>query len=193
MWRAIFVILVLATAVGALMPGGRGERAEENSSVAGVSVPSDWGSGEGEVTTSSTSSTTSGSSSSKGGGGSSSYGSTIRLSRRPDGHFYADAKVNGATVNFLIDTGASGIALTYNDARRARIDIDRGNFYVVGQGASGPVKGQVIRLDDVKLGGEHATNVQGIVMDGGEQSLLGQSFLERFGSVEIRGDTMTLR
>ena len=177
MWRGFFVIVILATAVGALMPSGREQPAAENSSIAEVSAPSGWGSGEPEIAASSQS----------GSGG------AIRLSRRPDGHFYADAKVNGSTVNFLVDTGASGIALAYSDAKRAGIHVDRSDFYVVGQGASGPVRGQVVRIDDVKLGGEHATHVQGIVMDGGEQSLLGQSFLERFGSVEIRGDTMTLR
>lgn len=178
MVRAVVVILVVATFVGAMMPGRGPDSSADNAtpSEATPTSASSWGSGEAEVASSS-----------------SSYGSTIRLSRRPDGHFYADAKVNGTTINFLVDTGASGIALAYEDARRSRITVNRSAFTVVGEGASGPVKGQVIRIDDIRLGGEHARHVPGVVLEGGAKSLLGQSFLERFGSVEIRGDTMTLR
>ena len=93
----------------------------------------------------------------------------------------------------MVDTGASGIALSTADARRANVDFDRSEFEIVGEGASGAVKGQRVLLDSVKLGPERATQVPAVVLDGGDQSLLGQSFLDRFGSVEIRGDTMTLR
>lgn len=117
----------------------------------------------------------------------------VRLERRPDGHFYARVRVNYTTVDFMVDTGASGIALSTADARRANVDFDRSDFEIVGEGASGAVKGQRVLLDSVKLGPERATQVPAVVLDGGDQSLLGQSFLDRFGSVEIRGDTMTLR
>lgn len=117
----------------------------------------------------------------------------VRLERQPDGHFYAKVRVNYTTVDFMVDTGASGIALSTADARRANVDFDRSEFEIVGEGASGAVKGQRVLLDSVKLGPERATQVPAVVLDGGDQSLLGQSFLDRFGSVEIRGDTMTLR
>src|ERR1700752_678171 len=51
---------------------------------------------------------------------------TISLQRSFDGHFYADAQVNGTTVHFLIDTGASGIALSSDDARRAGLMFQSG-------------------------------------------------------------------
>lgn len=179
MFRAAVVIVIAATIVGALMPGqvSQADSASNESAILEASAPassSDWASASREP------SQTNGSGS-------------VRLKRQPDGHFYAKAKVNGATIDFMVDTGASGVALTLSDARRAGIDFDKSEFGVVGQGASGEVMGQFVLIDSVKLGHERASDVPGIVMEGGSQSLLGQSFLEKFGSVEIRNDTMTLR
>lgn len=117
----------------------------------------------------------------------------VILHRQPDGHFYADVQINNSTVRMLVDTGASGIALTRDDARRAGIGISIGMPNAVGQGAGGEVKGEYVRLDRVSLGAESASAVQAIVLDGGGQSLLGQSFLGQFASVEIKGDKMVLR
>ena len=116
----------------------------------------------------------------------------IRLSRDPDGHFYADAQVNGAPVHFLVDTGATSIALTHDDARRALIPLETGSK-VVGMGAGGEIYGQDVQLNRVSLGAQEVRDVRATVLDGGEQSLLGQSFLARFNSVVIEGDTMVLR
>jgi aspartyl protease family protein len=93
----------------------------------------------------------------------------------------------------LVDTGASGIALSRDDARRAGIGISIGMPNVVGQGAGGDVHGEMVMLDRVSLGGKSAEAMPAIVLDGGDQSLLGQAFLGKFASVEIRGDTMVLR
>jgi len=117
----------------------------------------------------------------------------LTLKREPDGHFYADTMINGASIRMLVDTGASGIALSRDDARRAGIGISIGMPNVVGQGAGGDVHGEMVMLDRVSLGGESATGMPAIVLDGGDQSLLGQAFLGKFASVEIRGDTMVLR
>ena len=115
------------------------------------------------------------------------------LHRQWDGHFYADTQINGTTIRMLVDTGATGIALTRDDARKAGIGISIGMPNVVGQGAGGAVKGEYVTLDRVSLGGENAESVPAVVLDGGGQSLLGQSFLSKFASVEIKGDTMVLR
>lgn len=117
----------------------------------------------------------------------------VALQRQPDGHFYADVQINNSTVRMLVDTGASGIALTREDARHAGIGISIGMPNVVGQGAGGEVKGEYVTLDRVSLGDESASAVQAVVLDGGGQSLLGQSFLGQFASVEIKGDKMVLR
>jgi clan AA aspartic protease (TIGR02281 family) len=64
---------------------------------------------------------------------------------------------------------------------------------VVGRGADGDVHGEIVMLDRVELGGKSAEQMPAAVLNAGEQSLLGQSFLSKFDSVEIRGDTMVLR
>ena len=113
------------------------------------------------------------------------------LNREPDGHFYAQGQVNGESVRFLIDTGASGVALTREDAERLGIELDPEKLQVVGSGASGPVHGQIVELDSVSLDGKEARNLTGAVLEGLEVSLLGQSYLGQY-AMEVRGDTMRL-
>ncbi|HEY0629087.1 MAG TPA: TIGR02281 family clan AA aspartic protease [Sphingomicrobium sp.] len=117
----------------------------------------------------------------------------IVLERSGDGHFYADAEINGQSIRMLVDTGASAIALSRDDAQRAGIGVSIGMPEVVGQGASGDVHGEVVTIDRVALGDKEAESVTAVVLDGGETSLLGQSFLSKFDSVEITGDVMVLR
>lgn len=117
----------------------------------------------------------------------------IVLDRSHDGHFYADTEINGQTIRMLVDTGASAIALAREDARRAGIGVSIGMPQVIGQGAGGDVHGEVVSLDRVALGGTEAEKVHAVVLDQGQVSLLGQSFLSKFESVEIKGDQMVLR
>jgi aspartyl protease family protein len=113
------------------------------------------------------------------------------LERSEGGHFYANVEVNGELVRFLVDTGASGVALTERDAERIGLDFDRGAYEQVGMGASGPVRGKFVTLDKVSLDGKAARNVDGAILEGSDISLLGQDYLGRF-SVEMRGDTMRI-
>src|SRR5689334_61758 len=118
---------------------------------------------------------------------------SVQLQRNANGHFYADVEINGAQVHMLVDTGATGIALSRDDARKAGIATSIGMNDVVGEGADGAVHGEYVKLDNVALGGTTATGLEAIVLNGGSQSLLGQEFLARFDSVEIHGDTMVLK
>jgi aspartyl protease family protein len=113
------------------------------------------------------------------------------LEREEDGHFYAHAEVNGELVRFLVDTGASGVALTREDAERIGIELDPGEQRIVGSGASGPVRGQMVDLDSVSMDGKTAHGLEGAVLDGLEISLLGQSYLGQY-SMEVRGNTMRI-
>lgn len=115
------------------------------------------------------------------------------LTRDPSGHFFADADVNGTSVHFVVDTGASTVALTEDDARRAGIEFDESRFAVVGSGASGDVRGQVVELRDVVLDGKRVDGLEGMVLEGLTVSLLGQNYLRRLDSVAINGDVMTLK
>ena len=123
----------------------------------------------------------------------SSQDGSIELQRNEDGHFYADVRINGAPVHMLVDTGASSIALSRDDAQMAGLATSIGMNDVVGEGADGAVHGQYVRLDRVELGPLSAENLDAIVLNGGQQSLLGQSFLSKFASVQIEGDKMVLR
>jgi aspartyl protease family protein len=115
------------------------------------------------------------------------------LPRQPNGHFYADAEVNGHIIRFVVDTGASIVALTEEDARRAGLSFDPATFDVVGQGAAGEVRGAPITIDSISIEGKKVRDVRGAIIQGGTVSLLGQSYLNALGSVHMSGDTMTLR
>ncbi|MBA3670139.1 MAG: TIGR02281 family clan AA aspartic protease [Sphingomonas sp.] len=123
----------------------------------------------------------------------SSDGNAITLDREGDGHFYADVEVNGTSLRMLIDTGASSVALSSNDARRAGIATTIGMREHIGEGAGGAVYGDVVQIDRIRLGGVEASNLTGVVLNGGDMSLLGQDFLREFASVEISGDQIVLR
>ena len=118
---------------------------------------------------------------------------SVQLQRNENGHFYADVDINGAPVHMLVDTGATGIALSRDDARKAGIATSIGMNDVVGQGADGSVHGEYVSVDRMSLGGKTVEHMNAIVLNTGDQSLLGQAFLAQFASVEIHGDTMTLR
>lgn len=118
----------------------------------------------------------------------------MKLYRESNGHFYADAEVNGTPVHFLVDTGASMVALTREDARRVGLSVDDASFSVIGSGASGAVTGRQVMFSTIKLGGKRVDDVKGAVLgDGLGVSLLGQSFLSRIGNVSISDDEMVLR
>jgi aspartyl protease family protein len=113
------------------------------------------------------------------------------LRREADGHFYADAQVNGTTIHFLVDTGASTVVLTPADAQRAGIQLP--SERAVAMGVGGPIEIIPVTLDRIAVGGIEARGVQAAVAEATPVSLLGQTYLQRVGSVEIRGDRMVLR
>lgn len=118
---------------------------------------------------------------------------SMELQRNSDGHFYADVRINGSNVHMLVDTGASAIALSRDDARTAGLATSIGMNDVVAEGADGAVHGEYVRLDRVELGPLAAEGLDAIVLNSGQQSLLGQNFLSKFKSVQIEGDRMVLR
>jgi len=113
------------------------------------------------------------------------------IPRSPDGHFYLDAQVNGAQVHFLVDTGASMVALTAADAQRAGIALP--SERVTAQGAGGAIEVVPVTIERIAAGPLEARGVEGAVARDLPISLLGQSFLSRVGTVQISGDRMVLR
>jgi aspartyl protease family protein len=127
-------------------------------------------------------------------GGAGNGAAGITLSRAANGHFYADALVNGATIRFLVDSGASAVVLTRADAQAAGIAAGTGDFTATAHGAGGDVKLKPVTIDRLAIGPVAAERIEGAVAERGlPVSLLGQTFLSRVSRVEISGDAMTLR
>ena len=120
-------------------------------------------------------------------------GVEVTLQRSSDRHFYATASVNGRDVRFLVDTGASEIALTEDDARKVGIKFDPAKYELLGEGASGFVRGQYVELDKIQLEGLHQNAAKAVVVEGANVSLLGQPFLENIDEIVIRKGEMVLR
>lgn len=118
---------------------------------------------------------------------------TTELTRAPDGHFYAEADVNAARIRFLVDTGASVVALTGADARAIGLTWSEADIAPIAKGASGPVLGVPVRLDRLTLSGHEAQDVRAVIVpEGLPVSLLGQSFLSTVDPVRIEGERMVL-
>ncbi|MEW2911529.1 TIGR02281 family clan AA aspartic protease [Leisingera sp. JC11] len=117
----------------------------------------------------------------------------VEVPRAPDGHYYLTLDVNGAPVEFLVDTGASQVVLNERDARSA--GIDTGSLAYLGRAstANGEVRTASVWIDEISLGGITDTDVRVWVNQGElEQSLLGMGYLQRWSSIEIRNGALVL-
>ena len=115
------------------------------------------------------------------------------LRRARDGHFYAPVTVGTKPITMMIDTGASVVALTGEDASLAGVTWSPSDLTVVAQGASGPVQGVSIRLARLSLGRTEAHDVDAVIVpEGLPVSLLGQSFLTHIEPMRIERDRMLL-
>ena len=117
----------------------------------------------------------------------------ITVSRREDGHFHLTLEVNSVPVEFLVDTGATDVVLTLDDARRVGLDPDQLAFLGRATTANGVVKTANTRVDSMDLGPFRFERV-GVAVNGGDmdKSLLGMSFLSRFERLEISRNTLVL-
>lgn len=119
---------------------------------------------------------------------------TASLRKEGDGHYWATAKVNNLSVKFLVDTGASLVALTKRDARRIGIDLDNLQRTTDVRTAAGRVKAALAVIDEIEIDGVHVKNVSAVVIEEGlEHSLLGMSFLNRLDGMEVTPTAIVLR
>ncbi|SPF80181.1 retropepsin-like aspartic protease family protein [Pseudoprimorskyibacter insulae] len=117
----------------------------------------------------------------------------IELPRAPDGHYYATLGINGAEIPFVIDTGASNMVLTQDDAKAAGVPLERLSYFGQANTANGTVRTAPIRLNDVSFGPFEDSNVRALVNQGDmDKSLLGMSYLQRFSRIEISNNTLIL-
>ena len=111
----------------------------------------------------------------------------------PDGHYYLTAEINGTKVRFMVDTGASDIVLTRQDAARVGLNPDGLSYFGQARTANGTVATAPVVLNSLDLGPIHDENLRAVV-NGGEmdQSLMGMAYPTRFARVELSRDQLIL-
>jgi aspartyl protease family protein len=121
-------------------------------------------------------------------------GPTVELKAGAYGHFHTAAEVNGRDIDVLVDTGASMVALTYDDARRAGVFVRPSDFTQTVSTANGHARVAPVTLDSVDIGGVRVRNVQGVVVEAGKmgKTLLGMSYLSRLQKVEMGAGRLLL-
>ncbi|MDI9331922.1 MAG: TIGR02281 family clan AA aspartic protease [Alphaproteobacteria bacterium] len=119
-------------------------------------------------------------------------GGELVLPRHADGHFYVSGEVNHASVVFMIDTGATAVSISEEQARQARLPAGR---EIQIRTANGETRGELVHGVPVRAGHlvwNDTTVVRGLVGLPSQQALLGQSFLRQF-DIELREREMVLR
>lgn len=118
---------------------------------------------------------------------------TITVPQSFDGHYYLTLDLNGEPVEFVVDTGATDIVLTQEDAARAGIDVSSLAFTGTASTANGTVRTAFARITDMRLGPISDRNVP-VAVNGGEMdgSLLGMAYLQRFERLEISNGELIL-
>lgn len=122
-------------------------------------------------------------------------GNTVMLEKLANGHFGARGSVNGRTVNFIVDTGASSTVLTAADARAAGFDMSTLSFRSPVQTANGTAYAAIVVADTLSIGSIVRNRVPIFVIEQNllEESLLGMNFLGTLSGFDVRGDRMILR
>jgi len=116
------------------------------------------------------------------------------IDREDDGHFWTRADVNGTQVKFMVDTGASIVALTYFDAQRLGLKPEELAFDSEIRTAGGITYGAPVTLASIRIGKVKIENVNAVILSNGlEQSLLGMTFLGELDSYEVRQGQMIIR
>ncbi len=117
----------------------------------------------------------------------------IEVPQARDGHYYLTLEVNGAPIDFVVDTGATDMVLGREDARRAGIDPEELTYLGSAVTANGTVRTARVRLDSVALGPIEDEGLSAVVTDGDlAGSLLGMGYLRLFGRIEIENGTLVL-
>ena len=127
---------------------------------------------------------------SQGGGVGAASGNKIVLPVGSGGHFMANGSINGRAIQFMVDTGATTVALGINDAQRMGIDFQKGQPVRMNT-ANGVAQGWRVVLNSVRINDVEIYEVEAVVGPNMPFALLGNSFLSRF-TMNRNSDTMVL-
>jgi aspartyl protease family protein len=118
----------------------------------------------------------------------------VTLRATDHGHFETTAEINGRDVDVMVDTGATMVALTYEDAERAGIYLSPSDFTQSVSTANGIAKVAPIEIATISIGGITVRNIRGAVAERGNlhRTLLGMTFLGRLSRVEMRRNDLVL-
>lgn len=118
----------------------------------------------------------------------------LKIQKSPDGHYWLDAIVNGHSLKFIVDTGASTITLNKSDAQLLGLMPNDGAFIGQSNTANGIAHIAPIRLSSFSLAQLSWSDVPAMVIDGKmDVNLLGMSFLNRLKSFSFEGDSLILK
>ncbi|WPX96308.1 TIGR02281 family clan AA aspartic protease [Candidatus Bandiella euplotis] len=120
-------------------------------------------------------------------------GKVVMLVANQSAHFFANAQVNGVDISFLIDTGATDVALTRNDAKKLGINLESLSYTKKVLTANGTTWSAPIKLDSIQVGDITVNDVSASVSidEGLDVSLLGMSFLNKLDSYQVHDDTLS--
>jgi aspartyl protease family protein len=121
-------------------------------------------------------------------------GRVIELRAGAHGHFHTSAEINGRSISLMVDTGASIVALTYEDAARAGITPRESEYTQRVSTANGIARVAPVMLDKVAIGDVVVRNVAAAIAEPGKlnTTLLGMSFLGRLNRVDMRAGRLIL-
>lgn len=126
-------------------------------------------------------------------GGKRSIGNSMTIPADASGHYLVTVHVNGMPIRFLVDTGATLIALTPKDAEAAGFERDQLNFSRPVHTANGIIKFAPVSLREIRLGALSLNDIDAAVIGApGGISLLGMTFLKQLESYEIRDGKLTI-
>jgi aspartyl protease family protein len=119
----------------------------------------------------------------------------VELRANYQGHYYTSAEIDGRRVNVLVDTGATMVALTYEDARTIGLSIRDSDFTHRVSTANGFGRVAPVTIDRISIGDVTVRNVRAAVMEPGKlgTTLLGMTFLGRLQRVDMRAGSLVLQ
>lgn len=121
-------------------------------------------------------------------------GGAASIAKASDGHYWAQGTVNGSSVRFLVDTGATAVALTAADAQRLGFDPAKLDYAYKVMTANGEAKAAAVKLASVSVAGAKLADVDALVLDKGlDASLLGMTYLGRLSSFQATRTALILQ